>query len=393
MLNLYRRHNKKLCKFTKRDERRCSCPIWVSGWANGTHYPRQSLKARVWVEAETEIESWMQDPKKREEDAGSSVRIAVTIKKYLTHCRVEKNIAESTNRSYSKTLQHFEKFLEKEGVIRLGQIRVESIRDFLATREDCTPRTRRKELEHIRFFLWFCVDNKWLVQNPASIRDANRGGIKIKVPKGGATMPFTDEEIETLLEACDRIDNNHKKWIRRARLRAKALILGMCYTGLRISDIVSLKRSDLDTDGNAEKLMVKTKELVWTNFGERALRAMLAVPREGEYFFWSGPGKSKLTTATGSARRTLYSLQRMTGIKVHPHRFRDTFALKVLEETNDIRILQSLLGHASVKTTEESYKHLGPKHKQRLKQALSSVSYGKRDGTTGQLIEMPHHND
>jgi integrase len=115
----------------------------------------------------------------------------------------------------------------------------------------------------------------------------------------------------------------------------------------------------------------------------------MALPVEGEYFFWSGPEKSKLSTATGSARRTLYSLQRVTGISVHPHRFRDTFAKKVLEETGDIRVLQHLLGHASLQTTETAYRHLGPKHQERLEDALSKVEYAKRDGTTGQVIAFP----
>jgi integrase/recombinase XerD len=367
MLTLYRRHSVGKCKFTERTEKRCACPIWVTGTVAGKPVKRQALKTRMWGEAEREIELWQHHPTKREEKAVRSIPLEGTIAKYLTSCKAEKNIQDSTFASYKNTLEHLTKFMLAKGITRLSEIKVEHIREFVAERSENKPRTRRKELEHVRFLFNYCVENQWIGLNPAK-------AVKIKVPKGGTTMPFTDPEISTLLSACDKIDNPNKKFVLRARLRAKALILGMCYTGLRISDMITLKRLEVKQDGEVkDHVIIKTKRVLWTQFGELALAALLAVPLEGEYFFWSG--KSKLTTATGSARRTFYSLQRATGIKIHPHRFRDTFALKVLEERGDIRELQFLLGHSSVKTTEEYYAHLGTKHQERLRTALSSISY------------------
>lgn len=296
---------------------------------------------------------------------------------YLAHCKTENNIQDSTHTSYSKTLQHFAEYLRDQAVERIGDVEITHIRFFLserqAAREEAgltyTPRTRRKELEHIRFLINYSIENEWIAKNPAK-------KVKVKVPKGGGTKPLTDEEINTLLAACRKITNHNKRWIERARLRSEALILGMCYTGFRISDMMTLKRSEVRRNGDVNNhIMVKTQELVFTTFGEQALRALLALPLEGgEYFFWNGV--SKLSTATGSCRRTLYSLQRMTGISVHPRRFRATFARKVLDETGDIRVLQHLLGHMSVRTTEDAYSYLGKKHEVRLKDALAKVSYG-----------------
>ncbi len=345
----------------------------------------------MWGDAEREILRWQQAKAPQQTERPAST-VTAAVEKYLTHCKVESNVAFSTELSYKKTLEHFTNFLQIAGKNHVGEIDVDCIRGYLATRADYTPRTRRKELEHIRFFLWFCFDNDWIPKNPATA--TGKRGVRVKVPTGGASQPFTDDEINTLLDACEQIDNPNKKYVARARLRAQALILGMCYTGFRISDMMSLKRSEVSRDGGVEDhIMVKTKNLVWTRFGELALKALLALPQESEYFLWSGPDKSKLTTATGSARRTLYALQRATKINVHPRRFRATFAKKVLDDTGDIRVLQHLLGHTSLKTTEDSYAYLGPKHKERLTDALSQIKYAKRDGTTGQVIEFPSSTD
>jgi site-specific recombinase XerD len=325
----------------------------------------------MWGEAEKRIEAWV--PEKREaakqEAEKQTIPLDTTIEKYLVSCRAERNVREATFRSYKKTLEHLAKFLASVKIAQIKDVEPTHIREFMATRAEYTPRTRRKELEHIRFLFNYAIENQWIAVNPAK-------PVKIKIPKGGTTLPLSDDEIYRLLEAAEKINNNNQRFVLRARLRAKAMILLMCYTGMRISDTMSLKREDVALDGTIEDhVIVKTKSLLFTNTGELALRALSALPVENEYYFWSGPSESNLTTATGSARRTLYSLSRKTGIDVHPHRFRETFAKKILEETGDIRILQHLLGHASVKTTETSYAHLGEQHKNRLIAALGKVSY------------------
>jgi site-specific recombinase XerD len=284
------------------------------------------------------------------EPKSPSIGVAEAVEKYLRHCQVKNNVAASTLTSYRVTLEHFLNFLKGRKDQSVATITAQTIRDFLATRAHCTPRTRRKELEHLRFLLWFCVDNDWIAKNPAAAKGSR--GVRVKVPKGGATMALADEEIDTLLQAADEIDNSNKRWIARARLRAKALILTLAYTGLRIGDVISMLRRDVKRDGSIELEIVKTKQQLTLVLNPQVLAALNALPKESLYFFWSGPSESKLTTATGSARRTLAALGKKTGISVHPYRFRDSFAQKVLEATGDIRALQFALGHLSIRTTE-----------------------------------------
>lgn len=380
MVELYRRHNPKKCKFTKRTETKCSCPIWAFGYLNGKRFDDQSLKTRMWGEANRLVARWEGDPEKEEKDRREAVSIETAVEKYLTHCKVENGNVDPTLRSYRKTLAHFQAFLKQLHIKTVADITTQAVRDYLATRADYTPKTRRKELEHVRFMLWFCVSQGWIDRNPASARGEGKP-IRVKVPKGGSYQPINDEEIGLLLRAAATITNNNPKWIHRARLRAKAMILVMCYTGLRVSDVATLRRDEVRPDGNVrDHVLVKTKRLHWTNLGEDALRALLALPIEGEYFFWSGPAESKLSTATGSLRRTLYSLRDRTGIQVHPHRFRNTFSLKVLDQTNDVRTLQQLLGHASLRSTE-AYLHNSTKQDEHLTGTLAKIRYN--------VIEMP----
>jgi integrase/recombinase XerD len=246
MLTLYRRHNAAKCKHRSRTEKRCTCPIWVVGWLDGKKVPRKALKSRIWSEAEREVEKWHRDPEKQQKQERESLPVETAIAKYLANCKTERNAADPTLVSYTKTLSHLSRFLKSAGVVGLGAITISHIRDYLETRKDYKPRTRRKELEQIRFFFNYCHGCDWITKNPTKTEGKP---LRVKVPKGGATQPLDDGEINTLLAACDQLKNNNMTWVPRARLRARALILGMCYTGLRISDIISLKRSEVRRNG------------------------------------------------------------------------------------------------------------------------------------------------
>lgn len=98
---------------------------------------------------------------------------------------------------------------------------------------------------------------------------------------------------------------------------------------------------------------VKTGAPLYVRVKQPATEALKALPVDGEYFFWNG--HSKLYTAIGNARRTISRVLAVAGVKGHPHRFRDTFSVSLLEKGEDFRTVQLLLGHTSIKTTEKHY--------------------------------------
>ncbi len=201
---------------------------------------------------------------------------------------------------------------------------------------------------------------------------------KLRAPKvvRVPTLPFTRDEISRMIAACDRIDNNNPAGVQRARLRARALLYTLLYTGFRLSDAVRLERSRLDMQTG--KLMVrtmKTREDLYIRLPQDALRALSAVPVESPYFFWSGNGE--LTTALRSARRTVDCILRSAQVlNGHPHRFRDTFSVTLLDIGTDLRTVQLLLGHTSIKTTERHYAPFVASTQRIVDDALSGLHFG-----------------
>jgi integrase len=204
-----------------------------------------------------------------------------------------------------------------------------------------------------------------MAKNPA------RSVKQVKDESPGA-LPFERAEIDTILCACHSIDNNE-----RNRRRAKALVLLLLYSGFRISDVAKFKRSSLNL--KTHRFLVrtlKTAEHVTFILGTPAVDALREVEVENEdYFFWSGEDESNLETCIKSLRRTLDAIRRKTGINVHPHRFRDTFAMTLLEHNVPIRTVSRLLGHKSVTTTERYYAPWVRSHQKLLDEAVAVLDF------------------
>lgn len=248
MYSLYRRHEDE-CRYKAKGIRhiKCDCPVWMDGHDEHDKRQRRSLKTRSWSQAQARLNDFEQDRKPLPEPAPESPRISDAITAYLEDCRARK-LADSTIVSYANTLEHLKTYFAGK---RLDQIDVPGLVQFRGARivieSDGTTRPvtangAQKENQNIRSFFRFSIACEWIDKNPAKA---------IKPPKADAipTLPFTREEVAAILDACGRIDNPNKFWIARARLRMRALILTLLYSGLRISDAIKLERSRLDRDG------------------------------------------------------------------------------------------------------------------------------------------------
>jgi len=338
MLELYRRHSDK-CPHQAKGQgyTKCSCPIWCYGELDGKPV-RQSLKLRDWSRAVRRADQWEKEPKK----AIAVLRLSSAIKSYLADCGA-RNLAHSTIASYRKTLEHLQAF---RGDVGMEEIDLAFLSDFRTSRE-VKASTSGKELETLRAFCAYCVDRQWLLKNYAQ---------KLKAPKddGMPTMPYTPEEVEKILAACDEIASGNPAETPLVRARAKAECLMLLYSGMRISDVVKLERRTVDLETGALLLRIqKTGVKQYIRIHADATAALAALPDRGEYFFWSGRGD--LITAVKNARRTIQRVLAIAGVDGHPHRFRDTFSVSLLDAGEDLRTVQLLLGHASIRTTEKHY--------------------------------------
>jgi integrase/recombinase XerD len=200
--------------------------------------------------------------------------------------------------------------------------------------------------------------------------------IRIKLPKVSIrpTMPLTCEEMVKILAACADIEATMSVEGKLNALRLKSLIVLMRYSGMRVSDAVTLTTDRID----GKKLFLYTQKTgvpVYTVLPDSVLSALEATPRvTGERYFWSG--QSKRESIAGLWEKRLKKAFERAGISkgqgnAVSHRFRDTFAVELLLAGVPIERVSILLGHQSVRITE---KHYNPWVRPRQEQLESDVA-------------------
>lgn len=368
-LNLYRRHAE-ACKFSKMEGPQryasCTCPIWCYGYLEGKR-TRKSVGLRDWSRAVKRVERWEEKP--AEALKRGSLSVANCVQVYMDDCAA-RNLARGTIVGYRDALQRFARYCAAHGVSDIHAVDVETFSGFRSSIR-CAPATTIKFAQILRAFCAFAVSRKWMTENFAKL---------LRSPKQNAapTLPFEPEEIQAILSACDRLGSHFKDNAAgvRGRLRAKALVYLLLYSGFRISDAVKLERKNLDMEtGRLLVRVMKTRNPLYIKIHADALAALKALPKENpRYFFWTG--ESHLETAKVSASRTIRRLMKLAKVaNGHAHRFRDTFAVELLKKGEDIRTVQLLLGHQSVRTTEVHYAPFVEAFQARLDAAVSKLSF------------------
>jgi integrase/recombinase XerD len=177
-------------------------------------------------------------------------------------------------------------------------------------------------------------------------------------------VPITKPEFDKILKACDSYPN------KRNRVRLKAVVLVMRYTGLRIRDVVTLRKDHI-RNGKLFLRTAKTGTDVFCPLPNVVLAALDAIHADGEYFFWTG--KSKPKSAVGDYQRALRKLfDSAETPRIYSHLFRHTFATEPLTVGNSLETVAALLGHSSTKVTEKSYKHWVKGRQDKLEDAVKN---------------------
>ncbi len=348
MLKAYRRHRKQ-CRHSRaarsRELLRCDCPVWVDGRLKGERVHR-SLGATDWqkgqqIVRDLEAEGTVLVPQREAEP----VTIETAWTRFLTDIEVRK-LHPSTIRKYRLLKRQMMEFAEAKKLNLLARFTTETLDDLRATWKDGAL-SASKKLERLRSFFRFATKRKWVQENPAS---------DLRPPKIPAhpTLPYTREEMLRILAAIDKYRSLFANRGAENALRMRGLVLLLRYSGVRISDAVSLTTEKLQ--GNRLFLRcAKTGVPVNTILPDFVLAALALTPKVNEkHFFWDGT--SNLETIVGSWRRRMVKLFELAEVEQgHPHRFRDTFAVELLLSGVPIERVSILLGHQSVRVTEKHY--------------------------------------
>jgi len=346
-LTIYRRHLATCRHFGKsrRDawSQKCPCPIWVQGSLGG-EYLRRSLDLVSWEAAQDRVRGW---------EASGHVGVIKTVIPDIDEA-VDRFFDDIKARGLSDaTIGKQTVLLRKQllpwcrtrGFRSLKQLGVDELTQFRTTWAD-SPISKYKKQERLKGFFHFCVAREWITTNPvAAIKP-------VKVPPS-QTLPFEEEQITAILDACDRYSLNGI-YGNQNRTRMRALTLLMRYSGLRIGDAVTCERDRL-AGSKLFLYQAKTGTPVYCPLPPVVVTALKALDGPNpKYFFWTGNGKRK--SAVADAQRSFRSLFELADVEGHPHMFRDTFAVELLKRGVSLETVSMLLGHASIKVTEKHYK-------------------------------------
>lgn len=268
------------------------------------------------------------------------------ILKYLDYLKYERKLSDNTYKSYLYNLNEFSLYINNKNILNLS---TDEIRDFLY-QDRFTARTRAHYLTVINSFYNYLVSINIIKSSPTQT---------IKLPKLDKKLPefLTIDEVDKILNL------NPVKVI---DYRNKAMLETIYATGMRVSELVNLKINNIDFDeciirvygkGKKERIVPMNNSCI--NSLKNYLndyRGYLLKAKDSEYVFINNMG-TKISRQ--SFFKILKKICEENGIKKHvsPHTLRHSFATHLLNNGADIRVIQELLGHSNL-TTTQIYSHL-----------------------------------
>lgn len=288
------------------------------------------------------------------------MEISAAISLFATHVRVEKGLSSNTVEAYQRDLAKFNAFAQKRK-LSLQSVSRDDLVDFLAGlyREKLESKTVARHLVTLRNFFRFVLTQELIPADPT---------VNLESPKIRRNLPgyLRLEEVERLLTQPD--DKT------ALGLRDRAMLEVLYSTGLRVSELIGLRVTDLDAKvgcihcigkGDKERIVPAGRKAV--GITERYLRVarpkLLAKGVSSPALFVNRRGKPLSRVGVW---KILSAYGKRAGLRVAltPHMLRHSFATHLLERGADLRSVQLMLGHADISTTQ-IYTHVV---EERLKQ-------------------------
>ena len=285
------------------------------------------------------------------------------LSEYLEYIEIEKGLAQNTIEAYRRDLSEFLDFCKTKGANDISDIKRSHLNSFILDlrEQNYTPRSVVRKIASLRgFFKWLCA-NEYTKTDPT---------LTLEQPKLPKRLPkvLTLEEITEIFNS----DLN----------REESLIVELLYDcGLRVSELVNLKLNNIDVNSKYIECFGKGSKERIVPFGKKAQSVLKKYLKfrdtivakynltSSKDLFIKEDGK-KLT------RQDVYTFIRKQGEKIHkhisPHTLRHSFATHLLENGADLRVVQELLGHSDVSTTQ-LYTHIT---KKRLKEVYFAINNG-----------------
>lgn len=276
------------------------------------------------------------------------------IKDYQSYLRIERGLSKNTIENYGFDIERLCLFLENNQIdVSPIKISDETIQEFIyAVSKEVNPRSQSRIISGLKSFFNYLIFEDYRVDNPLEL---------IETPKTGRKLPDTlsVKEIDALIAAIDLSSNEGE--------RNRAMLETLYGCGLRVSELVSLKISDLFFDEGFIKITGKGNKDRFVPIGkltqkyiqiyQKEIRVNLNIKKGFEDTLFLNRRGNQLT------RAMIFTIIKDLAVKINlnknisPHTLRHSFATHLLENGADLRSIQLMLGHESI-TTTEIYVHL-----------------------------------
>lgn len=280
---------------------------------------------------------------------------------FLNYLTVEKGLSANTLEAYGRDLSRYVGFLLENGVHHPDQTKALLVLDFLGSLKKCglSSRSRARTLVSLRTFHRFLLAEGYARENPTC---------QIEAPRTLSSLPKTlsPTEVERLLAA--PVGDSYLDY------RDRAMFELLYATGLRVSELVGLKVSDLQLDVGYLTAFGKGGKQRIVPMGESALEEIRNYLHIGRPLLEKGFGNLVLflnRSGNGLTRQGFWKIIKRRAMQagisknITPHTLRHSFATHLLDNGADLRAVQTMLGHADISTTQ-IYTHVTRERLKRL---------------------------
>jgi integrase/recombinase XerC len=269
------------------------------------------------------------------------------IDKFLNYIEIEKNYSIHTCNNYRQDLEDFDRFLKSNQQMDIRDIDYFILRKFLSllNKKKLNKRTISRKISTLKSFFKFLLREGILTNNPA---------LSLIYPRLDKPLPkfLTEDQVKKVLELPDKN--------KLLGLRDKAILEFLYSTGARVSEMVSLKRDELDLIGGVVKVSGKGKKERLLPLGEPAIesiRQYLLNRKDNQRALFLNKNNKPLKDRGVRFIISKYIKNAALSLDVSPHVFRHSFATHLINHGADLRSVQELLGHSSISTTQ-IYTHI-----------------------------------
>ncbi len=271
------------------------------------------------------------------------------VEKFLEHLRLDLNYSDKTIKSYQQDIESFQKYLNSKGT-DIEQANPQIIRMYLSKEmeDGKTKVTCCRRIAGLRHFYEFLVRSNFIKENPF---------LFVGAPKKEIRYP------EALyLEQVEELFTKNRERTDDLKYRDQAIIELLYATGVRVSELVSIKMNAIDFRNRTIRVFGKGRKERMVIFSQSCFKTLKEyiqkslIRHSSDYLFTNARGE-QLTTR--GVEYILDQIQTKCGVELglHPHMLRHTFATHLLEGGADLRVIQELLGHESINTTQV-YTHI-----------------------------------